>query len=107
MHPHGPGQRPPRKGRQAARAALRLRALAVSPFPNCAAIGEKGLSAAAPGLPALAWTATKSGCLWRTHRGAKRLRGLILLIRQELARQHHIHAVALGVGLALDIHAEV
>eukprot|EP01034_Spumella_vulgaris_P038511 gene38511-47557_t len=35
-------QRPPRKGRQAAEAALRLWALAVSPFPNCNAIREKG-----------------------------------------------------------------
>jgi hypothetical protein len=37
----------------------------------------QGLSAAAPGLPAQAWTATKSGRLWRAHRGAKRLGGTI------------------------------
>jgi pyruvate/2-oxoglutarate dehydrogenase complex dihydrolipoamide dehydrogenase (E3) component len=31
----------------------------------------------------------------------------VLLVGQELARQHHVHAVALGVGLAHDVHAEV
>ena len=28
----------------------------------------------------------------------------VLLVRQKLARQHHVHAVTLGVGLALDVH---
>ena len=58
----------PSKGRPAARAA--------SPCPRCAAMRERGLSTAAPSLPAQAWTAVKSGRLRRTHRGAKRLRGV-------------------------------
>jgi anti-sigma factor RsiW len=31
----------------------------------------------------------------------------ILLVRQEFARQDHVHTVAFGVGLTHDVHAEV
>ena len=71
---HGLGQRTPRKGRPAA--------LGSSPFPQRAALREKGLRAAAPSLPAQAWTAPKGLRLWRLLGATKPHKGLSFVHRR-------------------------